>query len=206
MIPSQATLFNHQLTLKTALCTVLFVALLAIIVSAAPAFADTWSLSTEPNGTTYVQGALVTINGTLTDTTTGVAGAGFLVDISVYDSAGNVAYSTFVFTVTAGTYSTQFSINSTGPSGTYETRAAAIEASNGATVATATATFRVGSTPTPTPITTPTVTSSPSPSPTPEIPEFPSTVILLLVTLAFSASVMLTHRKRKNIKADNTKG
>jgi len=198
MITSPATLFNHQRTLKTALYTVLFLTLLAIIVSAVPAFADTWSLSTEPDHTTYVQGAQVTITGTLTDTTTGVAGAGFLVDISVYDSARNVAYNTFVFTATAGTYSTQFSINSTGPSGTYEISAEAIEPSSGATLATATATFKVGSTLTPTPTATPTVTLPPSTSPTPEIPEFPLTAILLLVILAVSASVYIHAQKTRS--------
>ncbi len=52
MTPRQATPFNRQRTLKTALCTVLLLALsLAIIVPAEPAFADTWSLSAKPNST-----------------------------------------------------------------------------------------------------------------------------------------------------------
>ena len=120
MTSSQTKPFNRQRTINTAVCAVLLLALsLAIIVSAAPAFADTWSLSAKPNSATYVQGKRVTITGTLTDTTTGVAGSNSLVTVFVYDSAGKLAYSTIVATGTADTYSTQFRISSTNPNGTY---------------------------------------------------------------------------------------
>ena len=162
MTPSQAAPFNRQRTLKTALCTALLLALaLVIIASASPAFADTWALSAKPNSTTYVQGALVAINGSLTDTTTGAAGVTYLISISVENSAGNIAYSTNVATGTAGTYSTQFVISSTGPSGTYKISAVAIAPSNGQEVATASAAFTVGSTSTPSSAPTPTPSSTP---------------------------------------------
>ena len=116
MTSSQTKPFNRQRTINTAVCEVLLLALsLAIIVPAAPAFADTWSLSAKPNSATYVQGEQVTITGTLTDTTTGVVGSNSLVTVFVYDSAGKLAYSTIVATGTADTYSTQFRISSTDP-------------------------------------------------------------------------------------------
>jgi len=190
MTSSQTTSFNRQRTLKTALCTVLLLALsLAIIM---PASADTWSLSAKPNSATYVQGEQVTITGTLTDTTTGAAGANYLVTVFVYDSAGKLAYSTIVATGTAGTYSTQFHISSTDPNGTYTISAGAVETTNGATLATAKATFSVGSTPTATPI----ATSSTSPSPTPKIPEFPSAIIVTILLIAIATAILFCKRRK----------
>ncbi len=205
MTPSQATPFNRQQTLKTALCTALLLALaLAIISPAAPAFADTWSLSAKPNNTTYFQGALVTINGALKDTTTGAAGADYLINVYVYDSTDKLVYNTIVVTGTAGTYSTQFRISSTGPSGNYTISAAAITASTGATAATAVATFSVGSTPTPTPSSTPTATPTPlsSSSPTPETPEFPSAIIVTILLIAI-ATAILFYKRQKTDKINN---
>jgi len=75
----------------------------------APAFADSYTLTTKSGSTTYVQGAVVIINGTLTDTTTATPSAGFLVGVQVTDSVGNLAYSTIANTSAAGIYSTSFS-------------------------------------------------------------------------------------------------
>ena len=203
MTPSQATSFNHQRTLKTVLYTALLLALALAIIS--PAFADTWSLSAKPNSTTYVQGAPVIINGTLTDTTTGAVGASVLIDVLVYDSGGNVVYSGNVATGTAGTYSTQFIISSTGPSGKYAILVAAIAASNGATVATATATFTVGTTPTPSPSPTATSTSASTPTASP-IPEFPSAIVtILLIATATAILFYMKNEKRIMRKRNQTK-
>jgi len=192
-------------TLKNALCIAILLALaLAIISSAAPAFAGTWSLSAEPSRTTYVQGELVTINGTLTDTATGAPGANFLVGVTVYDSANKPVYSTLVGTGTAGTYSTQFSISSTGPTGTYTIEADAVEAANGQEVATAEATFSVGIGPTPAASPTPTATPTPlsSTSPTPETPEFPSAIIVAILLIAM-ATAILFYKRQKTDEVNN---
>ena len=109
--------------IKIALCAALIMTI-AMTVCIAPAFADVWSLSTTPDKTTYVQGAVVIINGTLTDTTTATAGANMLVSVIVYDSAGNLAYSNIVFTNAVGVYKTNFS-DPTGPAGTYSITAVA---------------------------------------------------------------------------------
>ncbi len=199
MIPNQATPFNRRRTLKNGVCLALLLALsLAIISLAAPAFADTWSLSAKPNRTNYVQGALVTINGTLTDTTTGAAGVSYIVSISVYDSAGTSVYSQVVATGTTGAYSTQFTVSSNDPNGTYSILASAVEATTGQQIAKATATFSVGTTPAPTPSTTPsaTPTTAPSNSSTPKVPEFSANLVLaaLIVTAIASAAVIKTRK------------
>jgi hypothetical protein len=186
--------------MKTTVCTVLIVALaLAIILPVAPAFAQTWSLTAKSNSPTYIQGAVVNINGSLKNSN-GTVGANFLIALSVYDQAGKSVYGTLTTTGTAGTYSAQFTISPTEPNGTYEIAVAAtyITGLTGQQVATAKATFVVGSLPTP----TATPTARPSTSPTPEISEFPSVIIVAILLIAI-ATAILFYKRRKTAKVNS---
>lgn len=130
---------NSSKTTKIAICAVAIMAL-AMMACIAPALADTWSITTASDKTTYVQGALVTISGTLTDVTTSTPGAGLLVSVQVTDSAGNLAYSNIVTTNATGKYVTSFSYP-TGPAGTYQISAVASQ--NGLQIASAIGSFSV---------------------------------------------------------------
>jgi hypothetical protein len=198
MIACQAAPSECKRTSKS--LTVLLLAIaLAIILLVPPVFADTWSLSAKPLKTNYIQEAQVTINGTLTDTTTGAVGAGYIVSVAVYDSTGYLAYSTITATDSTGAYIAQFNINATGPSGTYTILIIADAPSNGQQVAKAQTTFIVGNNPTATPSPTATATSTPLPSTTltPETPEFQSQIVLLLFAILVVSISVFTIRKRK---------
>jgi hypothetical protein len=108
-----------------------------------PSPTPTYSLTVATSSASYVQGALVTITGTLTDSTTSTPGAGLLVGITVKDSLGNLGYETIVTTGTAGTYSTSFtdSLGTAQPTGIYTI--SAVASSNSGQVATASGTFTV---------------------------------------------------------------
>jgi hypothetical protein len=131
---------NSKKTLRTALCTALIVTF-ALGLCIAPAFAAPWVLTATPGSSSYAKGALVTINGAVTDNA--VPAADILVSIMVTDSAGTLVYQTIVTTNASGQYLAQFRIGTTSPTGSYTISAAA--SSGGIQVATAAGTFTVTS-------------------------------------------------------------
>ena len=160
-----------------------------------PAMAATYGLTVTPNRTSYIQGATVAINGTLT--ADAAPAAGLLVGLRVVDPQGANAFTTIAVTNAQGVYNASFSsiLGTAQPTGTYTIQATASDAL-GNQVATATTTYTVTVAVT----VVPTITLSPSTglvttitgagfSPTDTITVTWGTVTMVTIPQTISASV-----------------
>jgi len=151
---------------RVAFCAFI-VAICTIMISINSVIAlDTYSITVTTDQNSYPPGAIVTISGVVINTNTSSPESGVFVGIKVFDSIGNIEYSTIAITALNGSYSSYFSsqAGSEQPTGNYSVIVTA--AINGSQIAGKTATYLV-TTPTPTPTPTPSPTATPTPTPTP---------------------------------------